>query len=134
MRFKFYDLFIYLTGVLLFISFFQGYVFFFAAVYTGSTALIYDAFNKKGLQINRFYVLGHFILTIASIYISYFSLKLFLTILVQIIQGQGIDEQALQSLFLPMVVDAVIFILSLTLFIRGLHKAKWTNQTTTNSA
>jgi len=133
MRFKFYDLFTYLTGILFFISFFQGWLFVLIAILTGSIALIYGAFDKKGLDVNPYFIITHFILTCISIYISYFTIKLYIAVLFQIMNRQGPDLQMLHDAFFHTIVDGIFSVLSLAMFIFGLQKAKWTQQTTTNT-
>lgn len=127
-KFQSYDVFIYLTSVLIILGVFKGYLLFFYALLTCTIALIYHVFYKKGFVVKPIYVFSHLGLTIILIYITYFSFQLLINNLLQILNKQGPNIEQIKSLFWPIIISFIVGVVSIVVFITGLYKSKLANQ------
>jgi hypothetical protein len=125
MKQKYFYLFYILTIVQIILVFFLGYwpVFFITILATVTPGLVYQIFSKKGYTVPTALIISHFLLTIATTYISYQIFRLFVETMVI----RTVHYTAFASLKIPVIVDCSLLLTSITIFAIGLSKSRTVN-------
>mgnify|MGYP003396171713 CR=1 FL=1 len=98
-------------------------LFLLTALFSLTSGLIYDAFYRKELVVHAGFVIGHFILMLGSLYISFFCLRIYMELGRQVITKGPTDYNAIDDLKKYMMINVSFVVVSGVLFIVGLYKS-----------